>query len=248
MNDERIKRSDDASFSVAVGITRTQHGNNHLGIIYRYDNGQLFLIHLAADITLEHGTLDSSFSDTGTKDKYLCLIPKMPRDRARFYPRLCRKIWTKHPSIRYALANHEGNRFNIADGDVVLSIGSNGLNCSTFVLAVFNSYGFQLIDFSTWQARPEDEDWHDGMVAWVGQSDPVQASRIRSEIGCARVRPEETAGACLFDPPASFKQATQAGFRINELLGGAPRWPGRPVTKSFWPSYQDRLACGDCAE
>ncbi len=109
----------------------------------------------------------------------------------------------------------------MTSGDLVLTRDGNGLNCSNFVLVVFLMEGISLIDFTTWQERPEDADWHsylvDQLEHYGASSDHVAV--VRSEIGCARVRPEEVAGACLEAVlPTTFEQCRANGRRLIQVV------------------------------
>lgn len=100
-------------------------------------------------------------------------------------------------------------------GRIILARNGKGLNCSTFVLHVFRQYGIPLVDFDTWQARSEDAEWHRSLVEWVKHDDPEHAALIESEIGCARVRPEEVAGAALDNElPVSFEHCVHNGQAV----------------------------------
>lgn len=203
----------DNGFELAVVVRRMHPSSHtHTGICYR-EGGKLWFLHLAEDRRLEHEAYDHS---------YACAVPKIPVHRLPFFLRLCHAFRdpTRRPKPRYALRHPANARFVIqGNNEVVLTSGGNGLNCSTFVLVFFQSYGWPLVNLAGWQQRPEDADWHRRLVKWVEGSDPLQARVIRSEIGCARVRPEETAGACLEEVmPACFAQCAANGKFILSVI------------------------------
>lgn len=202
----------DNGFNLAVAVRREQSRfrHTHVGLCYR-DNGELWFLHLAWDRALSHERFDAS---------YACAVPNIPPLRLPFFIRLCCAIRDRPLELRYALRHPVNARFAIqGSGEVVLTDGGNGLNCATFVLVFFQSYGWPLIDLQEWRERPEDAAWHTQLVAWVENSDSAHANLIRSEIGCARVRPEETAGACLHEnPPACFYQCVANGqYILSEI-------------------------------
>lgn len=93
-------------------------------------------------------------------------------------------------------------------------------NCSTFVLTVFAEAGPSLIDFTTWRTRESDAKWHRHLVAFLKRCAPEPHwKKVEQDIGCARVRPEEVAGACFEDPvPANFDQCEANGaFALGEV-------------------------------
>ena len=218
MDANRLTLSDNG-FPLAVAVRRIHPSRHtHVGICYR-EGGRLWLLHMAEDRKLEHEPFDHS---------YACAVPEIPRFRLPFFVRLCRSLRERRPILRYALRHPENARFLIKGtgdvGDVVLTKGGAGLNCSTFVLVFFQSYGWPLVNLADWQVRAEDAAWHEVLVNWVGRTDETQADLIRSEIGCARVRPEETAGACLeqIPPPAGFEQCVANGQHILQVLDLRP--------------------------
>lgn len=216
MNAARFMTNDDGLFSIAVAIGFAQSGNTHSGILHRGKDGRLSVLHLRFHCKLENEIHDPSV--------YSIAVPNLTRDRQKFYQALCRKIVNAHPLIRFAL-RYGDNSFDTATGQIVLAKDGLGLNCATFVLAIFRSYGFDLVDFSTWQYRAQDAVWHRELVTMVrAQTDcdgPNHATLIASEIGCARVRPEEVAGACLEDAlPADFDKCRDNGIWIVARLRG----------------------------
>jgi len=224
MNPARLTLTDNG-FDLAVAVRRmpSQFRHTHTGLCYR-EGGKLWFLHLAWDCALEHGEYDGS---------YACAVPSIPALRLPFFLRLCRALRDRRPILRYALRHPENARFEIqGGGDVVLTQGGLGLNCSTFVLVFFQSYGWPLVNLLGWQLRAEDAVWHSTLVNWVDRSDSVHAGRILSEIGCARVRPEETAGACLEESlPACFGQCVANGQYILHILD--TQQP--PAAASFQP-------------
>jgi hypothetical protein len=203
----------DNGFELAVAVRRFPDQHTHAGLCYR-DKGVLWFLDLAEDRVVDHKLYAGD---------YACAVPRIHPLRLRFFVNLCRVLGDKRPQLRYALRHPENARFVIqANGDVVLTKGGAGLNCSTFVLVVFQSYGWPLVSLAGWQQRPEDAAWHARLVAWVARKDPAQAALIQLEIGCARVRPEETAGACLEDVlPACFSQCVANGAHILRAIGAA---------------------------
>ncbi len=198
--------------AIAIGRTASEPYNTHTGVVYRNLDGTVSMLHLG----WHHRLLNWPYDGT-----YACVVPNIEPERARIVAGLCRTIWRRRPKIPYSLRLDVHARFRAATGDVVLSKEGNGLNCSNFVLIVFLTSGISLIDFTTWQERAEDADWHRYLVQQLeghGAS-PEHVEAVRSEIGCARVRPEETAGAGIEDfLPANFEQCARNGREIVTIL------------------------------
>jgi hypothetical protein len=222
MDPGRLKAHNDATFLVAIAIRATDPGEAHTGVAYR-DGARLSLLHLAWDRDLR---------DEPLRETYLCAVPNLPPERARLFPRLCAKIAKNPTSIRFALKDNKSNRFDCKTGRVVLAKEGKGLNCTTFVLSFFRSYGVFLVDFDTWETRASDLDRHKSLVERVAKGvgpyppDPAHAALIESEPGCARVRPQEAAGACLEDSmPVAFKVCEANGQYVMQQLANAANKP-----------------------
>ena len=113
---------------------------------------------------------------------------------------------------------------------MALSMEGKGLNCSTFVLTIFHEAGPTLVNFAGWPKRASDRAWHQHLVKLLRPLVPAwYFKKVVKDIGCARVRPEEVAGACLEDDlPTSFPPCEANG---RHVLQGAERHTGR---KSRW--------------
>jgi hypothetical protein len=115
---------------------------------------------------------------------------------------------------------------------LVLPEEKRWLNCSTFVLTVFKSAGPRLIDASGWPDRPEeDRAWQAQLVEWLSkEASPEHIARVSRDIGRARIRPEETSGACLEESlPTHFEQCEPNGKAIMQYLDKESIIPPRPT-------------------
>jgi hypothetical protein len=121
--------------------------------------------------------------------------------------------------IPYAFRHGNNTCFNQA-GELMLSDGL-GLTCSTFVLTVFQSVRFPLVHFEGWQRREDDDARHEALLELMRRGIPESGidpaplehvARVKAELPCIRVRPEEAAATGLFnDLPAVFGQLAPAG-------------------------------------
>jgi hypothetical protein len=221
MGIERLKSSEAGRFAVAVAIGRINPPprNTHAGVIYK-DRDRLRMIHLG----WHHQLHDSEWR---YGQNYAYVVPEIPPERANAVAASCRLIRRKQPGIPYAFRLVEDVRFDMTTGDIVLSKGALGLNCSSFVLIVFLQAGIRLIQLETWEERPEDREWQqyllDLLIRTNAPAGHIEA--VRMEIGCASIKPEEVAGACLErDLPASFARCRDNGRAIlNFLDHGAAR-------------------------
>ena len=97
------------------------------------------------------------------------------------------------------------------------------MNCSTFVLTVFQSAGPKLIDPIGWPDRPdEDRKMQRQLIQWLWpEAGCKHIKRLMPDVGRARIRPEETAGACLEDElPAQFSECERSGKIVVSLIDG----------------------------
>jgi hypothetical protein len=140
---------------------------------------------------------------------------------------ICRLIHDRHLGrnaseeyrIPYAFRHGGNTRFNRA-GELMLSDGL-GLTCSTFVMTVFQSVEFPLVNFEGWQRRADDDARHEQLLemmrcgipeSQIAPAPPEHVARVKAELPCTRVRPEEAAATALLnDLPAVFEQLAPAG-------------------------------------
>jgi hypothetical protein len=108
---------------------------------------------------------------------------------------------------------YEGVYFNKSTLRYVRNATGDGLTCATFILAVLEAIGFQLLDVRTWKSRVEDKNNIDLLLKILSDhagQEHVEAIRARPH--GIRFRPEEVAGA--------FSEATlPVGFDHAEALG-----------------------------
>src|SRR5262249_27060853 len=129
-------------------------------------------------------------------------------------------IANRRESIGYALRYDPHALFDPVTGRLTLPEG-RGLSCSTFVLVLFRSARFPLIDTTGWPiTRPGDREAQEKILNILERTcpDPDHVEGVRQEIqkGCERVRPEEVAGAALFDAPmVPYPDAEDAGLFIR---------------------------------
>jgi hypothetical protein len=200
---------------VGVSICRNMppHRNTHTGLVYNRD-GRLSHLHLVWDERLVDEPLPSG---------HAYVIPNLPAARLAFFEVLFRKIAEAGLRPHYALKYPRNAQFVSEEMGIRLDLGDAlGLNCSTFALAAFASYGAKFIDLTTWpNDRLADIEWQGQLMNWLQGTAPSHATLVEPEIGCQRVRPEEAAGACLHGSyPARFADAERASQRILAMLDG----------------------------
>lgn len=148
---------------VGVAVTITPKRNTHAGIIYKDIDDHPRLLHLAFHQDLQ----DVPFDPT----EYLCADPQFEHNEdAEAVAAHCRLIAErpKMADIKFAIHYNPKARIRASSGNTTLVLyEGKGLNCSTFVLAVFSHAGPALVDFSGWQPRPEDIKWQKQLLEFL---------------------------------------------------------------------------------
>ena len=238
---------------IALGISEPSAGQRHVGLLYRDDSGFIMMLHLRWHHVLGSNTLSardgkvwSRDESTGVTEELSCLwiAPEVEPEIAPALQQLCKVICDKYArnkrSIAYAL-RYEKGAFDPASGEFLTEDG-HGLTCATFVLALFASYGVQLVSGGEWIAGrdaarvAEDRVWQEMIVGelrsrlekmrkWRGidarEIEELEAhiAAVEGEIGCARFRPEEVAAAGTVSKlPAGFAHSEPVGRGIIEKL------------------------------
>jgi hypothetical protein len=109
----------------------------------------------------------------------------------------------------------------------VLKLGDNelGLSCSTFVLAILEKAGVQLIKLDDWDVREEDKSAHSDLIVLLRKYQrgfsisTTHIENVEKEVGCVRYRPQEVAAAAILNPhPAKFEETAVLGELIFDAL------------------------------
>lgn len=193
----------------------------HCGLLYRNDDGALRLLHLAwHDLMRDEPARESCGASAGW------VVLPIPEERAEVVASFCSLLVERVSDGRvpYALS-YRGARFHPERGTLELSSGEHGLTCATFVVAVLRGAGVHLLDEASWRPRPEDAGWQRKIVALLERHGAPEAhvDAVRSQVGCARIRPEEVAAsAAATSVPASFEHATTWGPSLLERLRPPP--------------------------
>lgn len=180
---------------------------HHCGIVFKY-NDQSRLIHLNwhCDLRLQN-------PDNLSQENYFWVESSLHPIRQKMVAVMCNRIseryWEKR--IPFGLI-YENTRFN-ANGEVIYDDNEYGLTCATFVLAVYDSCGINLLDLKSWPERNEDIVWNNEIIKTLernrsnyGVTD-AHIEKMKKSAGSARFRPEEVAAGTMFkykDLPVSF--------------------------------------------
>ena len=213
------ERTFTAADTIGVVICRTDQGNLHAGMLYVDENDIECVLHL--------GWEDYLGTDWGSKSglsHQLWASPPIDETRLDSIAGLCQLILERHKKDRkfpYAL-QFLGSHFS-EDGRLVVGDGARGLTCATFILAVFRSFGIDLIDEESWECRREEDL---KFLLWLSSRPGIALdhfSILRSEVnkGAKRIQPHEVLQACTQgedELPVDFASVQRSSYRLLERL------------------------------
>ncbi len=204
-------KSDDIDL-VGIAICAIDSSHRHIGILHRSDTShELKLFELAMHCDLRNDSLVG---------EYLILRPGLDPDRLEQLAARCRQIWRKNKraGIPYGFSLPICC-FSKESAEYLQGPTQFGLTCATFVLAVFDDVGIRLVNFVDWPIdRPGDREWQQSMLALLRKRNAPtdHINRVATDVGVARFRPEEVAGASKESSyPVSFAVASG---RAEEIL------------------------------
>lgn len=134
-------------------------------------------------------------------------------------------IWRKNQhKVPYGIATDNFSRFFDGEGGVANRNPGTGLTCATFLMSVFASQLYPVIDEETWKSRDSDREWQSMVLDKLLKYDPSLADHVEEQrkfVGKAfRYRPEEVvACSALYDyEPYVFGAAVQMGELLLQRL------------------------------
>lgn len=208
----------ETSTLLGAALIYVHRGHFHSGVLYRRGS-RVRVLHLAWENALKNE------SPHDVNPHRVWAAPNVEPERLFSLGAKCERIWRNfnvdkkpiHYAIRFAQS-----RFT--EKGVALGPGSQGLTCATFILAVFNAIGLQLIEEDSWPVRTDDDRQFlnalDASSPDVAQILPRLFAEV--EAMARRIRPQEVLGACECEPPARFDNCERKARRIVEMLGEVP--------------------------
>lgn len=208
-------------YSDGLGVCCDLKGG-HVGLFHIEPPRQVRQLHLAWHQRLRSESTGGLF--------VLWIQPPFPLHRRRQAAAFCRLVWRRNGSktIPYAFSSPRG-AFN-SQGPFELGPDQVGLTCASFVLGVLDAVGLALVDYDTWQLRPDDGTWQEGMVEMLrGDAGEDHAARARQQMPALRFRPLEVAGAAASERvPVAMADAVVLGAKVDALLKAlSPSPPGQ---------------------
>lgn len=198
---------------IRIIITHIENGQLHCGISYKVDS-EVHFLHLRWHFSLSNNI--DKITD------YFSICSTIHPIRQQVIAAKCKKIWSKNSdpqTIPYSIFYETGGFTD--EGVLSLDEKENGLTCSTFVLAIFKSCGFNLIETTKWIKRDDDQTWHDKIIYYLEKTNasPEHLNNVRKEKGCSRFRPEEVAMSSTFtNMPARVQDIITRGLLLREIV------------------------------
>ena len=200
---------------LGVAIQHVQDNQLHVGVLYRdYDNKVMFC-HLPW-----HDKLVNEIPQDGYYWEVCIWVGNLDEENIITLTALINNIARGTRKIPYGFL-YRDTAFDPSGRFLGFHAKGMGLTCATFVVAAFESAGFQILKAKTWKHRRSDVNWQQKLLRLM-RSSGVDAEHIREvqkTIGSLRFRPEEVAAAATAPaPPIDYSQARKEGRAIFNLV------------------------------
>lgn len=217
-SDVRKKRD----FRFGILIAQTEGDGRHTGIVYRDEDEQLQLLHLAFHKLL----LKEPFQSFKYANKCLTVLTSLAPEQIIFLSGMCEVIHKKNAgNIPYGISFTKDRVFS-NEGEYFANSEGHGLTCSTFILEMFRFLNLELLDLDSWVSRSDDLLWQESILkqvrAYMVKKNILDETHLDASDKFRtgfRYRPEEVAGSWLeTDRPVSFLPAEARGISLlNDL-------------------------------
>jgi hypothetical protein len=182
-----------------VAIRQFGPGQYHCGILYT----------LGREARLCHFAFHHDLRDEIAKEPYLWADAGLDPVNRRLVAAWVGNLRINNDNIPYGL-DSAGCCFDVATGEFLSPPIGKGLTCSTFIMSVLRSLGFNVLKESEWPKRSDDVAFGQRIAEMLmkahANDDHIQA--VKEDIGAHRFRPEEVVGAItLSDWPIAFTDA-----------------------------------------
>lgn len=190
---------DDFKMGVVISYD-LKHDQTHCGVAFNLGTNQQ-AIHLATHNNLTHDDTLNGFN---------CIIkpnihPILQDSMVSLCEALRDDILDGNNKVPYGFL-YDDYAIIESDGKLRLTEREIGFTCATYVLTLFHSCGFDLVDIDNWPPREEDRTWFENIInifrrfaSFLG-IDPDHLKKMESQTNVPRFRPEEVAvSSALFN-------------------------------------------------
>jgi hypothetical protein len=206
-----IKSYPDYKKSDVQGICLTLEGDEnqrHIGFLFLNTDEEVKLLHLASHLYLVYSIAEEN-------DKKLWVDVPLNQPNVNHFKLFLESIFEQNgQDIPYGIGT-DGLQFS-EDGSLVAEPYA-GFTCATFVMEVFHSQGYILIDTSEWPQRLEDQVWQEKILNILRRYYTDECfSYQKLLVGALRFKPEEVmAAGGSQNRPMNFESIQEPA---NELL------------------------------
>ena len=211
------------NYDFKIGIVLSldpKHDQMHCGLAFDLEN-QKQVIHLAShnDLRCDEGL-----------NSFKCMIkPNLAPIVQESFISLCDVIKAEikkgHNQIPYGFL-YDDYAIIETDGSLNLTEKQVGLTCATYVLTIFHSCGFNLINISDWPPREEDVPWYKKIIDLYSRFQKVigisseHIEKLKMQMNVPRFRPEEVAvSSALYNgEPAPTDRIWQEGAELKNYI------------------------------
>lgn len=183
-------------------IVRDQAFGLHTGLLYKIDGEGPRIAHLGwHEVQIDNEPDENYLWADVNLDETNCIVIASWLDDRRLRP----------DKIPYGF-RIDGSPYDPVTGEFIPPPLGRGLTCATFIVAVLEHLGFQLLEQHTWPStRADDVAWQEGILAALAKTGVSQAhvDALSNDVGSTRFRPEEVCGATVLAPdwPVAFADA-----------------------------------------
>lgn len=197
----------------ATALAMKADYNFHVGCYYRDpETDSICLLHFA-----RHGLVSRS----RPSDEYVWATPALNFFDLTLIANHCAAIYERYESDGIAFSLAYRTRFK-PDLALTLDGPQAGFTCATFVLAIFERAGVELLKADTWEPRDSDILWQQHVreyYAASGHMPQETLEQIQNDIGSVRYRPQEVLAATTCRRyPVPFKKARPIAERIVKFM------------------------------
>lgn len=209
-----IKHFPENGKSDVKGICLTLEGDEeqrHIGFLFLNTDEEVKLLHLAWHNHLTYVNMQEN-------DKKIWIDVPLNQPNINHFTMFLESVFEQNGrDIPYGIGI-EGLKFG-EDGNLE-SEPYAGFTCATFVLEVFNTQGYVLIDTNEWPSRPEDEIWQEKILDLLKQYYTEECLSYQMSLqGTLRLKPEEVmAAGSSHKRPMSFQSIQEPANKLLEAL------------------------------
>lgn len=197
---------------IAIGRPRRNLNQQHIGLLYINTSNQVSFLHLAW-----HYELRNDYPS----NKYLWLDLNLDPLNKAHLAAVCEMVYdTNKAGIPYGICL-DGSGF-AKNGKYTAEQIYAGLTCATFVIQIFHSQGFYIIDIPKWYHKQEDKIWQKQIIqalTAIAPEEHIQYQLRKIQKGSARFKPEEVAvAAVLPDQPYAPEPLKIPASKLLDLI------------------------------